>query len=57
MKISKDDLELIIINLMKEGGRLNGKSEEYKRIRELIDRLELINKKLLDIDNLILEVE
>ena len=57
MKISKDDLELIIINLMKECGRLNGKSEEYKRIRELIDRLELINKKLLDIDNLILEVE
>ena len=57
MKINKDDLRLIIRNLYKSSGRLDYKSDEYKEIYEMIEKLEKLESEIMDYDNLILEVE
>ena len=57
MKINKDDLRLIIRNLYKSSGRLDYKSDEYKEIYEMIEKLEKLESEIMDYDNLVLEVE
>ena len=55
IKFSKEEIIDIRVELLKSSGRLDYKSEEYKKLNELIKKLEL--KEMLDFDNVRLEVE
>ena len=57
IKFSKEEIIDIRVELLKSSGRLDYKSEEYKRIKEIIDKLESIEKEMLDFDNVIVEVD
>jgi uncharacterized protein YydD (DUF2326 family) len=57
IKFSKEEIIDIRVELLKSSGRLDYKSEEYKKLNELIKKLESLEKEMLDFDNVRLEVE
>tara|TARA_R100000458_G_C8095360_1_gene124309 strand:- start:124 stop:276 length:153 start_codon:yes stop_codon:yes gene_type:complete len=48
IKFSKEEIIDIRVELLKSSGRLDYKSEEYKKLNELIKKLESLEKEMLD---------